>query len=111
MLQDLRLQADNSEDKFMRFWARLIIALGKVSAQPVDLMTVTPSNANITMLQATLMIRRLQGDLYLLKTQSPPIGQIRPLFSNRNSFVSVNWREKTIYEFFNHFQSPMNLAK
>ncbi len=93
MLQDLRLQADNSEDKFMRFWARLIIALGKVSAQPVDLMTVTPSNANITMLQATLMIRRLQGDLYLLKTQSPPIGQIRPLFSNRNSFVSVNWRK------------------
>ena len=107
MLEDLRLQADNSEDKFLRFWARLIIALGKISAQPVDLMTVTPSNANITMIQATLLIRRLQGDLHLLKTQTPPIGKIRQPFSNRNSSIYVKLAKDDLPFFYSLSQSKI----
>jgi hypothetical protein len=92
MLQDLRTQADNSNNPYLRFWARLIIELGKSSAQPVDLMIAPASHATLSILQATLLTRRLQGDFYVLKTRLKVIGDVRQPFSQRNSFVSASWK-------------------
>lgn len=93
MLKDLRIQADNSDNAFLRFWARLIIELGKSSAQPVDLMAASPKDVNLTMLQASLLIRRLQGDFYILKTRLKDNAEVRPPFAPQNSFVSVVWQK------------------
>jgi len=95
MMQDLRSQADNSENKFLRFWARLVIELGKSSAKPIDITTAAAADgANLSMLQATLLIRRLQGDLYLLKTRSSQASEFRSPLSLQNSFVSAAWKSE-----------------
>lgn len=92
MLKDLRTQADNSDNAHLRFWARLIIELGNASTQPVDLMTAPANRVTLSMLQATLLTRRLQGDFYALKTRLKQTGMIQPPFSNRHSFVSALWK-------------------
>ena len=89
MLKELRAHADNPHNAFLRFWARLIIELGKSSARPVDLRTASPSKVKLSMLQATLLIRRVQGDLYTLKTPPKHTGMIPPPFSQRQSMVSA----------------------
>ena len=102
MLQDLRAQADNSDDAYLRFWARLIIELGNSPGQQVDLMDAPASRVNLSILQATLLIRRLQGDFYLMKTQFIKNGKTRPFFSRKNLlFLSI--RKKSIYHFFVRF--------
>jgi hypothetical protein len=67
MLQELQENANNDKNEFLRFWARLIIELGKSSDQPVDLMTASSKDVNLTMLQATLWTRRLSGDFYTIR--------------------------------------------
>ena len=74
MLQDLRSQAE-SDNQFVRFWARLIIELGKFASPPVDLMKVQAGNINLSMLQATLWTRRLTAEIYLLQNRSKTVGQ------------------------------------
>ncbi len=113
MLKNLRTQAENTDNKFVRFWARLIIELGKSSAQPIDLLTAPASQVNLSMLQATLLTRRLQGDFYTLKTNQT--GMIEPPFSQRNLFVSAVWKTKDLpffrpvsYSVINN--SPCNLT-
>ncbi len=68
MLQDLKTAA-NSKDQIKRFWARLIIAFGKEFPQPVDLLTSTPETAQINIIQASLLERRLIGDLIAFATK------------------------------------------
>jgi hypothetical protein len=67
MLQDLRRHAISEESPFVRFWARLIIELGKNSPRPVDLMTPQTGDVNLSLLQASLLTRRLVGDYYAVK--------------------------------------------
>jgi hypothetical protein len=73
MLSDLRTAAavtikaeeitSNKSSQTKRFWARLMIELGKNFPQPVDLMTATPQNAQLNIIQASLLQRRLLGDV------------------------------------------------
>src|SRR5207237_1849493 len=74
MLKDLRTQAD-SDNQFVRFWARLIIELGKFASPPVDLMKAAPSNVNLSMLQATLWTRRLTAGIYMVQSRSKTVGK------------------------------------
>ncbi len=67
LLQDLRFHADDFDDPFGRFWARLIIELSKYSAKPVDLMTAAASDVNLNMIQESLWMRRLTGIFYAIK--------------------------------------------
>lgn len=87
MLEDLRSQADNTDNLFVRFWARLIIELGKYASQPIDLMTAPPGNINLSMLQATLWTRRLTAEIYLLQNRSKTVGQTHQPFAARSSFA------------------------
>lgn len=77
MLKDLRAHANNRDNASVRFWARLIIELGKASAQPVDLMTATPDKINLSMLQASLWTRRMVGDFYAASNQLKSIGRLK----------------------------------
>ncbi len=52
-----------SKDERKRFLASLIVELGKASAKPIDLTTVTPENAAINVIQASLIERIFLGDL------------------------------------------------
>lgn len=72
MLEDLRAAA-NSKDSIKRFWARLIIELGKQFPQPVDLMLATPANAQLSVIQASLWERRVVGDLIAFASQQSTI--------------------------------------
>lgn len=62
MLRDLRASA-NSSQPLVRFWARLIVEFGKNAETPVDLMTATPAQAQLNIIQASLWERRLIGDV------------------------------------------------
>ena len=108
MLNDLRMQADNSNNDFLRFWARLIIELSNSSAQPVDLMTASPNNINLSMLQASLLLRRLQGDIYTLKKRLQQTGMIQLPFSYRNSLVSFREEKNNLHFFTPVFLSVIN---
>ncbi|MGZ8558729.1 MAG: hypothetical protein ACXWWC_10360, partial [Chitinophagaceae bacterium] len=105
MLQGLRTQADNTENKFVRFWARLIIEIGKSNAQPVDLLTASPDSIILNMLQATLLTRRLQGDFYTLKTRPQQTGMIQLPYSHRNSLVAFREEKNNL-----HFLTPVFLS-
>ena len=50
MMQDLKIAA-NSSNKLIRFWARLIIEIGKNSPQPVDLLTTNSPNVPLNFIQ------------------------------------------------------------
>ena len=70
MLKDLKT-ASNSDDISKRFWARLIIELGKNFPEPVDLLTATPETAQVNIIQASLWERRLVGDLIAFASNQP----------------------------------------
>ncbi len=89
MMTDLRRQATNINNTYLRFWARLIIELGKYSAEPVDLMTAPASRINLSMLQTSLLLKRLQGDIFTLKVRLSLSGAIQTPLSPRH-FVVVN---------------------
>lgn len=92
MLTDVRTHAGNSDNAYLRFWARLIIELGKYSAQPVDLMTTSASDVKLSVLQTSLLVRRLQGDIYTLKTRHQQTGMIHPPVFQRHSSVPALWK-------------------
>ena len=94
ILQNLRIQADNKENAYMRFWARLIIELGKTSPLLTDLTTATTTNVNLSVLQATLLTRRLQGDLFVLKAKLNQVGNNQSPVTSRNLFSSAIWRKE-----------------
>lgn len=65
IVKDLRTSA-NSTNKIVRFWARLIIELGKASPNPVDLTVGDVKSAPLNIIQASLLERRLIGDIAAL---------------------------------------------
>lgn len=91
LLTDLRTQATNSTDTYIRFWARLIIELSKRSTPPVDLMTAPTNHINLSVLQTSLLIRRLQGDIAILKKKYAQTGALQPLFS-QSYVVPASWK-------------------
>ena len=94
MLRELREQAENSQNANLRFWARLIIELGNASGQSNDLATASPGDVRLTMLQATLLLRRVQGDFYALRTKRT--GRYQPGFFLQNSFMRAAWSDGPI---------------
>jgi hypothetical protein len=68
MLEDLRTAAKSKQIE-VRFWARLIIELGKNFPTPVDLTMATPESATINTIQASLIERRMIGDIIALATK------------------------------------------
>jgi hypothetical protein len=79
ILQDLRTASvleiraeentSNKSAQTKRFWARLMIETSKQFPQPVDLMTASPENAQLNVIQASLLLRRLTGDLIAFVTR------------------------------------------
>lgn len=65
IVRDIRTSA-NSTNKIVRFWARLIIELGKASPNPVDLTVGDVKSAPLNIIQASLLERRLIGDIAAL---------------------------------------------
>lgn len=92
LVSDLRAQANGSNSTYLRFWARLVIELGNYSAQPVDMMTAPANRINLSVLQASLLMRRLQGDLYTLKRKFPQTGMIQLPSSQRSVSVPTLWK-------------------
>ena len=99
MLNELRDQSNSFDDPYARFWARLIIELGKLSSRPADLSAPSPANLNISMLQATLWTRRLQGDFYALETKLKQNGRARPWLNGRDLFALAENRENAVSTF------------
>lgn len=86
ILTDLRTQVD-SVNPYLRFHSRLVVELGKTSTAPIDLMKATSSDVKLSMLQATLLIRRLQGIFYSLRSKERANGSLRENFDQK-SFLS-----------------------
>lgn len=62
MMRDLQTAA-NSSNKLGRFWARLIIELGKHSSEPFDLLSTNSPKVPLNIIQTSLWERRLIGDI------------------------------------------------
>ena len=105
MLDDLRkaalleikaeAQTSNKSAQTKRFWARLMIELGKNFPQPVDLMTATPENAQLNFIQASLLQRRLLGDVIGYASQAgvrriPDSRAVASLIQPRNDLDFIN---------------------
>ena len=60
-----RIEASAQGEQPLRFWSRLIIELGRNSAQPYDLLTknVDPSKVQLDAIQVSLILQRIWGDL------------------------------------------------
>lgn len=96
MLQDIRT-ATSSDNVSLRFWARLIVELGKSASLPVDMMTAGHEKVSLSVLQATLITRRLQGDFYVLRHQLGIGERPRPVLP-RTSFTLASWTpDATLY--------------
>lgn len=62
MMRDLKTAA-NSSNKLGRFWARLIVELGKHSSEPFDLLNTDSPKVPLNIIQTSLWERRLIGDV------------------------------------------------
>ncbi len=91
VLSDLQTQSQNATNADLRFWARLIIELGKGSSPALDLMTSQPKDVTLSVLQATLLTRRLQGDLYTLKSRIGRIDSNPYRVGPQSIFVNAAW--------------------
>ncbi|MBC7797920.1 MAG: hypothetical protein H7Z37_13695 [Pyrinomonadaceae bacterium] len=87
MMQDLKIAA-NSSNKLVRFWARLIIEIGKNSPQPVDLSSASSPSVPINIIQASLWERRLIGDIVAFAQKDSAIFQ--PTLPRKNSVSFTN---------------------
>lgn len=90
MIQDLR-RAVNSKNKLVRFWATLIIELGKNSPQKVDLLSENAANAPISIIQASLWERRLLGDMIAFAEKNlAALPRLQPQKSN-HFFINASF--------------------
>ncbi len=87
MMQDLKLSA-NSSNKLVRFWARLIVEIGKNSPQPVDLLNTNSTKIPLNIIQISLWERRLIGDLIAFAEEQT--ANLRPIPVRTNKFEFVN---------------------
>ncbi len=92
MLTDLRKHAENTANADLRFWARLIVELGKSSSPTIDLMTAQPRDVNLSILQATLLTRRLQGDIHTIKTRHGITGNRPNAVERQSIFIPAAWK-------------------
>jgi hypothetical protein len=77
-----------SENPTVRFYAKLVVELGKTFPTPVDLMTVAPDKAQINLIQASLIERRLIGDFIAYATKGN-VGQM-PTFKDSNNYAAIS---------------------
>lgn len=92
MLKELRLHANDQNNSYLRFYARLIIELGKASVEPVDLMTAPAGQIKLSVLQASLLIRRLQGTFYALAKRTGSTEISPPRFLQHGPYISAFWK-------------------
>jgi|GEM_PF-2331893 len=66
MMDDVRANAENTKNPYLRVWARFILALGKTSARQTDLAAgaTKPEEIELDAVQHLLLMRRLYGDLW-----------------------------------------------
>lgn len=91
MLAELRAQQNNSQNAYARFYSRLVIELGRNSPHPVDMATVPTGSIDLSILQASLLTRRLQGTLYALRNKQRPTGLDTRIPAQQSIFVPVSW--------------------
>ena len=91
MLADLRKHAENTTNSDLRYWARLIIELGKSSTPAIDLMTAQPQDINLSVLQATLLTRRMQGDIHTIKVRLGIAGNRPNTVAPQSIFITAAW--------------------
>lgn len=107
VLEEVRAHAESSNAN-LRFWARFLIELGKSAPEPHDLTSAAPTNVKLTMLQASLLLRRLQGDFYALKAKLT--GEYRRTIPGANFFVPVNWPSRVTFHPDRTLDGPCNLT-
>ena len=66
MIEDVRANAGNIKNAYLRVWARFILALGKTAASKTDLASgaAKPEEIRLDAIQHLLLMRRLYGDLW-----------------------------------------------
>ncbi len=87
-----------SENPIVRFYAKLVVEIGKTFPTPVDLMTVAPDKAQINLIQASLIERRLIGDFIAYATKGN-VGSL-PSFNESNKRLAKNQHSDS--SFFNN---------
>ncbi|MEQ1603490.1 MAG: hypothetical protein ABL999_01325 [Pyrinomonadaceae bacterium] len=110
MLRDLRASAERNDDPYLRFWARLIIELGNVPGNRIDMMDVPVSRVEFNILQTTLMLRRLQGVFHRLNNKT---GTLTGPDLRRIGFMPAAFRlEQPVFRLTSHSvtQNPCNLT-
>ncbi|GEM_PF-5509834 len=110
MLRDLRASAERNDDPYLRFWARLIIELGNVPGNKIDMMDAPAGRVEFNILQTSLMLRRLQGVFYRLNGSTGTL--IRP-DTPQTGFIPATFRsDQPTFQLasFVNAQNPCNLT-
>lgn len=110
MLRDLRASAERNDDPYLRFWARLIIELGNVPGNQIDMMDAPASRVEFNVLQTSLLLRRLQGVFYRLQNTT---GILMKPDANRFGYVPAAFRtDQSIFRYSSSVtaQNPCNLT-
>jgi hypothetical protein len=109
ILEGIR-EAAKSKNETRRFFAKLVIELGKNFPTPVDLMTVAPDNAQLSFIQASIIERRLIGDFIAYATKGN-VGRMPPFKDERNNRSLIFAKAATPATFTNasFFQKPNNV--
>lgn len=88
MVEDIRATA-NSKNSQARFWARLIIEMGRNAPTPHDLMTGDAKRAPLNIIQASLWERRMIGDIVALAMRSAVRDPFKP--QGRVTFANASY--------------------
>ncbi len=99
-------EATKSKDQTVRFFARLVIELGKNFPTPVDLMTVSPENAQLSFIQASLIERRLIGDFIAYATKGN--ASRFPAFKDDRNAQQLIFSNSAKFTKASFFHSPVN---
>ncbi|MCW5962120.1 MAG: hypothetical protein KIS76_18315 [Pyrinomonadaceae bacterium] len=90
MMRDLRTSA-NSSNKLVRFWARLIVELGKNSQQSVDLLSTNSATVPLSVIQTSLWERRLIGDVIAFAQNASAKNRFDQKRDDRLNLVKANY--------------------
>lgn len=101
VINGLQINVNNSQNPFLRNWARLIVELGKNSPQKNDLSALSASEAApLDALQNFLILRRIYGDFFALGEK----------IKVKTQKTSIETRQKNI-NFVNAKYSPNELSE
>lgn len=87
LINDLKLAA-TSNNREVRFWARLIVELGRQASPPVDLLANPSPDAPLSIIQASLIERRLIGDIIAFAERSS--SNFKPFRQRSDNAMFVN---------------------